>query len=120
MAAGCRFSTFVEDLEHCDNDDDGHDDDCGGDGDRKLDGSNGSSNACVGGERDVQPVHPPRLLDSHYDGHQTIFNCCQQGFKDPHQITLQQHFMSLPFHLFCSCHWFQTVKAAQDKFTHGD
>ena len=49
MAAGCRFSTYVEDLEHCDNDDDGHDDDCGSDGDRKLDGSNGSSNACVGG-----------------------------------------------------------------------
>ena len=52
MAAGCRFSTFGEDLEHCENNDDdghdGHDDDCGGDGDRKLDGSNGSSNACVG------------------------------------------------------------------------
>ena len=53
MAAGCRFSTFVEDLEHCvnngDDGHDGHDDDCGDDGDRKLDGSNGSSNACVGG-----------------------------------------------------------------------
>ena len=52
MAAGCRFSTFVEDLEHCvnngDDGHDGHDDDCGDDGDRKLDGSNGSSNACVG------------------------------------------------------------------------
>ena len=38
------------------------------------------------GERDVQlqPAHPPRLLDDHYDGHQPIFNCCQQGFKDLH------------------------------------
>ena len=34
------------------------------------------------GGRDVQPAPPPRLLDDHYDGHQPIFDCCQQGFKD--------------------------------------